>query len=94
MLSLYYKHREQETEGMKNPYEIRLDVLKMAKEILDKQYEANLQAAKDAITFMKEAGKPYGNFPAPGDSYIPEMYKPEAVMEKAQELYQFIIKKD
>ena len=89
MLSLYYKHREQDTD-MKNPYEIRLDVLKMAKEMLDKQYEANLQIAKDTIAFAKEAGKPYGNF----DSYIPDMYKPENVMEKAQELYQFIIKKD
>lgn len=75
---------------MKNPYEIRLDVLKMAKEMLDKQYEANYEAAKQSIEFMKEAGKPYGNF----DSYIPDMYKPENVMEKAQELYQFIIKKD
>ena len=89
MLSLYYKHREQDTD-MKNPYEIRLDVLKMAKEMLDKQYEANLQIAKDSVAFMKEAGKPYGSF----DSYLPNMYKPEHVMEKAQELYQFIIKKD
>jgi len=91
MLSLYYKHREQETEEMKNPYEIRLDVLKMAKEILDKQYEANLELTKQTIEFMKEAGKPYVG---QANSYIPEMYKPETVMEKAQELYQFIIKKD
>jgi len=91
MLYFYYKDREQETEQMKNPYEIRLDVLKMAKEILDKQYEANYQMAKQSVEFMKEAGKPFtGNI----DSYLPDMYKPENVMEKAQELYQFIIKKD
>jgi tRNA A58 N-methylase Trm61 len=91
MLSLYYKHREQDTEEMKNPYEIRLDVLKMAKEMMDRQYEANYEAAMQSIKFMKEAGKPFtGNF----DSYVPDMYKPESVMEKAQELYQFIIKKD
>lgn len=76
---------------MKNPYEIRLDVLKMAKEMMDQQWHANYDAMQQSIQFMKEAGKPFtGNF----ESYVPEMYKPESVMEKAQELYQFIIKKD
>lgn len=75
----------------KNPYEIRLEVLKMAKEMLDKQYEVNLKTAKESIKLMKESGQPFMN---QIDEYIPEMYKPEAVMEKANELYQFITKKD
>ena len=75
----------------KNPYEIRLEVLKMAKEMMDKQYEVNLKTAKETIKFMKESGQPYmGEI----EQYIPEMYKPENVMEKAQELYQFITNKD
>lgn len=91
MLYFYYRDREQETEQMKNPYEIRLDVLKMAKEMMDQQWQAQYEAAHRSIELMKEVGKPFtGNF----DSYVPEMYKPESVMEKAQELYQFIIKKD
>ena len=75
----------------KNPYEVRLEVLKMAKEMLDKQYEVNLKTAKEYIKFMKDSGQP---FMGQIDEYIPEMYKPEAVMEKANELYQFITKKD
>ena len=75
----------------KNPYEIRLEVLKMAKEMLDKQYEVNLKAAKETIKVLKDSGRSYTD---QLDDCLPEMYKPEAVMEKANELYQFIIKKD
>ncbi len=75
----------------KNPYEVRLEVLKMAKEMLDKQYEVNFKTATESNKFMKEAGQPYID---QIDEYIPDMYKPENVMDMANELYQFIVKKD
>lgn len=70
----------------KNPFEIRADMLAMAKDYMDQQYHIHMdfvrqlyeqnQASADEF---KEACKPYS---------IEEM------MKKAQELYSFVSKKD
>ena len=83
----------------KNPYEIRLETLKMAKEMLD---QASLKMAKEmldqayatqmdlthqAMEQWKEAGKETKEFLA---EYTPKMYQPDEVVNKAQEFYKFI----
>ena len=75
----------------KNPFEIRFDTLAMAKEMLDRQYEANmtvfyqaLDQARDNNQDLKEAQ----------EKYMPKMYDPAEIMKQAQELYSFVVKKD
>jgi hypothetical protein len=75
---------------MSNPYQIRTDVLAMAKDMLDKQYEGQMKLAqtmydinKDNMDLAQEAWQ----------KYIPKMYTPEEVMKKAQELYSFVTDK-
>ena len=41
----------------KNPYEIRFDLLKMAKDMLDRQYEQSSMMAWDAMTKAMETNE-------------------------------------
>jgi len=67
---------------MKNPFEIRTEVLAMAKDYLDKQYALNMEMLKKMTEATEEAVK---EFP---------MYSTEDVVKKAEELYSFVTKKD
>lgn len=74
----------------KNPFEIRADMLQLAKEYLDQQYHMNIQfyenmvaegnkARTDIEDNLKEAYK---------------MYSTEDLMAKAKEMYSFVSTKD
>lgn len=79
----------------KNGFEIRLEVLKMAKEMMDQQFsEASntywnsvYSAAEKWNTSVSEAITKIG-------AVAPVMYSPADIMTKAQELYGFVAKKD
>lgn len=75
----------------KNPFEIRSDILGMAKEYLDRQHEINLQFAQQAFDKAVEAGKVAAD---QWKQYVPQMYSMDDLMKKAQELYGFVSKKD
>lgn len=71
---------------MKNPFEIRQEVLQMAKDYMDRQWEMNymftqqlFDQGKKTAEDMKEALKPYST---------------EELMKKAAELYTFVSKRD
>jgi hypothetical protein len=75
---------------MSNPYQIRTDVLAMAKDMLDKQYDTQMKIAqtmyevnKENVELAQEAW----------NKYIPKMYTMDEVMEKANELYTFVTDK-
>jgi hypothetical protein len=71
----------------KNPFEIRLEILKMAKEYLETQYNTNLAFAQSVFTKALESGQVMqDNF----QSFIPKSYSIEDIMKKSQELYGFI----
>ena len=74
----------------KNPFEIRLETLKMAKDMMDKQLELQEQFMYQMLDEAKEQGK---NVKEVMDTYLPEMYNPNKVIEKATELYEYISKK-
>lgn len=70
----------------KNPFEIRQEVLSMAKDYMDQMWNANLtftsamfEQGKKTAEEMQEAMKPYST---------------EELMKKAQEFYSFVAKKD
>lgn len=70
----------------KNPFEIRAEMVQLAKEYMDKQWEANM----DLINNMYDQGKATVE-------QVQEAYKPytvEDMMKKAQEMYSFVSKKD
>jgi hypothetical protein len=70
----------------KNPFEIRAEMLQMAKDYMDQQYKMNIQLATD----MYDQGQK--NMVELQDAY--KMYSVEDMMEKAKEMYSFVSKKD
>jgi hypothetical protein len=75
----------------KNPFEIRLELLKMAKEMMDRQYDDQIGLAHAAMEQFKEQGKSVTEY---FEKYTPKMYQPKEIMDKATELYTFVTKKD
>lgn len=79
----------------KNGFEIRLELLKMAKEMMDQQYNQASQVYWNTINTMAETwNKSATELFEQTKTLQPKMYDPKEVMEKAQELYSFVIKKD
>ena len=70
----------------KNPFEIRSEMLQLAKEYMDQQVNMNLQFAEEA---MKEGKKTLEEA-----QLMCKMYSMDELMEKAEEMYSFVSKKD
>lgn len=69
----------------KNPFEIRAEMLQLAKDYMDQQYHMNIQLAND----MYEQGqKSYKEVQV---AY--QMYSMDELMEKAKEMYGFVSSK-
>ena len=75
----------------KNPFEIRFDVLAMAKELADRQYD---MAQQQYWMMIEQAQKQSKDITEVMEKYTPKMYQPAEIMEKAEELYKFVTKKD
>ena len=75
--------------AQKNPFEIRLETLKMAKEMMDQQYSMQMDMMYQMIDQAKEHGQ---NVKDVMDTYLPEMYNPNKVIAKATEFYEYISK--
>lgn len=71
----------------KNPFEIRLDVLAMAKDYLDKMYETNRAFAEAAYFKAVELNQAEAEN---WKKYVPTQYTMEELMQKAQEMSAFI----
>ena len=70
----------------KNPFEIRAEMLGLAKDYMDQQYQMNIQIMNDLL----EQGRK--NMDDVEKAY--EMYTMSDLMEKAKEMYSFVSKKD
>mgnify|MGYP006919723428 CR=1 FL=1 len=66
-----------------NPFEIRLQVLEMAKDFLDRQFEA----ANALVAMQKDAAEKLGDFK---NWSQPATYSTEDLMKKAEEFYSFV----
>ena len=75
---------------MSNPYQIRTDILAMAKEMLDKQYDMQMNLAHQAMNMYKEnaeeALEAY-------KKYVPKAVTPEEIKAQAEKLYEFVSEK-
>ena len=78
----------------KNPYEIRLEILKMAKEMVDRQYEEASNAYTVALyNFAEKWNKDIPELLQQTAEMRPQFYSPQEIMDKAQELYRFVYEK-
>jgi len=75
----------------KNPYELRYDVLVMAKQMADRHYDTQTQLAWHAAEMNKD------NVEKALDAweiYIPKAISPDEIRKNAENLYTFIMNKD
>lgn len=74
----------------KSPYEIRLELLQMAKEHLDSQFILQLEFAKKVFDAAVAANQVAVDT---WQDYLPKVYTVEDIMAKANDLYGFVTKK-
>lgn len=77
----------------KNPFELRTDILAMAKDYLDKQYEINLMFAEKAVETINKHSGSVADYQEQMKEMMPKPYTMEELIEKANELYSFVTKK-
>jgi hypothetical protein len=70
----------------KNPFEIRAEMLQLAKDYMDQQYHMNVQFAEKMMEQNKQTADDFKD--------IYKMYSIEDLMAKAKEMYEFVSKKD
>ena len=70
-----------------NPFEIRTQMLEMAKEYLERQQEINLDFAGRTFEQLVKEGKKFAD---DWQEYAPKMYDFSEITEKAKELYGFV----
>lgn len=71
----------------KNPFEIRAEMLSMAKEYMDQQYHMNVNFMEKA---MEEGKKTFEEY----QEAVTKMYSMDELMAKAKEMYSFVSTKD
>lgn len=74
----------------KNPFEIRADMLQLAKEYLDQQYQMNIQFYENMVAEGEKARSDIED--KLKEAY--KMYSTEDLMNKAKEMYSFVSTKD
>jgi hypothetical protein len=74
----------------KNPFEIRAEMIKLAKDYMGEQYHMNIQYYENMVAEGEKARKDIED--QLKDAY--EMYSMEDLIAKAQEMYSFVSKKD
>lgn len=72
--------------SQKNPFEIRADILALAKDYMDKQHEANV----DLIERMSQINNQTSD--AIAEAY--KMYTPEELLKQAETFYQQFVCKE
>ena len=85
----HHQHTQEDSMS-KNPYEIRLETLKMAKEMADQQFQLQMDFMNRMIDENQETGK---DIKEAYDKYVPNMYKPEEIVKRANELYSYVSEK-
>lgn len=74
----------------KNPFEIRAEMLQLAKDYMDQQYHMNIQFVENMVAEGEKSRKDIED--QLKEAY--KMYSMEDLMEKAKEMYGFVSKKD
>lgn len=78
----------------KNPYEVRLDVLKMAQEMLDREQDLAMQKFNQKLETFRADKMPANLINSFIDEQTPKMYDPNEVVTRSQALYSFVTNTD
>lgn len=70
----------------KNPFEIRAEMLNIAKEYMDDQYQMNIKFMEKMVEEGKKSVEDLQS--------VYQMYSMEDLMKKAKEMYSFVSTKD
>ena len=70
----------------KNPFEIRAEMLQLAKDYMDQQWQMNVEFTRQLFEQNKKTAEEMQE--------ALKIYSMEELMEKAKEMYQFVSKKD
>ena len=79
-------HTQETIMSNKNPFEIRQEVLKMAKDYMDQQWSMNLKFTQELFT--------QGTKTVEEVQSALKMYSSQDLIDKAAEMYTFVTKKD
>lgn len=79
------------TQGSKTPYEIRLELLQMAKDHLESTFKAQVDFATQMTAALVAANKATVE---ELQKFAPKAYTVDDITKKASELYAFILKKE
>lgn len=74
----------------KTPFEIRLDVMKLAKEMLDVNQQVKMETFRRELDSLEKANATENHIRAYSSIHSPTTYTNEELIKKAQELYSFI----
>ena len=74
----------------KNPDEIRLETLRMAKEMADTEFCLQQDFM---YRMMDQAMEKREDIKQAYDKYVPNMYKPDEIIQRANELYRYVSEK-
>ena len=74
----------------KNAYEIRLETLRMAKEMADTEFCLQQDFM---YRMMDQAMEKREDIKQAYDKYVPNMYKPDEIIQRANELYRYVSEK-
>ena len=83
-------HNTQEDSMSNNPYEIRLETLRMAKEMADTEFCLQQDFM---YRMMDQAMEKREDIKQAYDKYVPNMYKPDEIIQRANELYRYVSEK-
>jgi len=73
----------------KSPYELRFDVLQMARELVEMRYHDRNNMAWSFVNDCQEKGKPLTREQI--DKIVPPEISSQEIIEKAKELYEFVL---
>jgi hypothetical protein len=71
----------------KNPFELRTDLLAMAKDYLDRQHDIAMSFGQQAYQAAMESNKATAEA---WKQFVPEMYTMEQLKKVAEDLYSFV----
>jgi hypothetical protein len=77
----------------RNPFEIRTDILAMAKDYLDRKYDVDSSFAQQAFEKMIEDNPSLLDKPENWKNFMPEMYNVDELNKVAQHMYDFVSNK-
>jgi hypothetical protein len=78
----------------KTPYEVRLDVMKMALEMLDREYQTKELVFHEKLAVLRSRQASPNDINSFIDTQSPKTYNSSDVLAKSQALYSFISNKE